>query len=106
MRLIASRQIELALLREGDARAAFSGAEPFADNGRVALRTLAALGQHLFVCLENVPNGAAYLLVQTLAGQWRDLDPMLVQQATGPNPSQASRVPLHPGALEFYRDHG
>ena len=78
VRLIASKQLEVALLREGDAHAVFTGAEPFADNGRVALRTLGALGEHLFVCLEEVPKAAAYMLVEALAERWRDLDAALV----------------------------
>ena len=107
VRLIASKQLEVCLLHEAEAHAAFSGAEPFADNGRVALRTLAALGEHhLFVCLEQVPKAAAYLLVEALSEHWRDLDPALVQRAPGPKPSPALRVPLHPGALEFYQEHG
>ena len=105
VRLVASKQLELALLREADAHAVFTGAEPFADNGRVALRTLAALGEHLFVCLEDVPKAAAYMLVEALAERWRDLDPALLRQPRGPKPLQTVRVPLHPGALEFYRDH-
>lgn len=105
VRLIASKQLEVCLLREADAHAVFSGAEPFSDNGRVALRTLAALGEHLLVCLEQVPKAAAYLLVEALSNHWRDLDPALVQQARGPKPSQALRVPLHPGAVEFYQEH-
>ena len=105
VRLIASKQLELALMLEGDAHAACMGAEPFADNGRVALRTLAALGEHLFVCLEDVPKAAAYMLVEALAERWRELDPALVRQASGPKPPQALRVPLHPGASEFFRDH-
>jgi hypothetical protein len=105
VRLIASKQLEVALLRERDAHAIFTGAEPFADNGRVALRTLGALGEHLFVCLEEVPKAAAYMLVEALAERWRDLDPALVRKASGPKPPHALRVPLHPGALEFYREH-
>lgn len=105
VRLIASKQLELALLRESDAEAVFTGAEPFADNGSVALRTLAAFGEHLFVCLADVPKAGAYMLVEALAERWRDLDPALVRQAGGPKPQPALRVPLHPGADEFYRDH-
>jgi TRAP-type uncharacterized transport system substrate-binding protein len=105
VRLIASKQLEVALMREADAYAAFTGAAPFADNGRVAMRTLGALGEHLFVCLEEVPQNAAYLLVEALAERWRDIDPALVRQASGPRPSLALSVPLHAGALAFYRDH-
>lgn len=63
-------------------------------------------GEHLFVCLEDVPKAAAYMLVEALAERWRDLDPVLLRQHRGPKPLQAVRVPLHPGAFEFYRDHG
>ena len=106
VRLVASRQLEVVVLREVDAYAAFSGAEPFADNGRVALRTLAPLGEHLFACIEGVPNAAAYMLVEALAERWGALDAALVQHASSPKPRQAPRVPLHPGAGEFFRDHG
>ena len=93
------------MLRETEAHAAFTGAEPFADNGRVELRTLAALGEHLFVCLEDVPNAAAYSLLEAVSDRWHDIDASLVQQARGPKPAEPVRVPLHAGALEFYRDH-
>ena len=105
VRLIASKQLELALMLEPDAHAAYTGAEPFADNGRVALRTLAALGDHLFVCLEDVPKGAAYMLVEALTERWREIDPAHVRQTSGPKPPQSLRVPLHPGAAEFFADH-
>src|SRR5215208_397716 len=49
VRLVASKQLEIALLRENQAHAVLTGAEPFSDNGRVELRTLAALGDHLLV---------------------------------------------------------
>jgi TRAP-type uncharacterized transport system substrate-binding protein len=106
VRLIASRQLEVAVLREPDAYAAFVGAEPFADNGRVALRTLAALGEHLLVCTETVPNAAAYMLVEALVTDWQAVDPAMVHRARSPRPAPTLRVPLHPGASEFYRDHG
>lgn len=105
VRLIASKQLEVAVMRESDAYATFSGAAPFADNGRIALRTLAALGEHLFVCLEDVPSSAGYLLVEALTEKWHDIDPALVRKASGPRPSEQVRVPLHAGALDFYRDH-
>jgi TRAP-type uncharacterized transport system substrate-binding protein len=105
VRLIASKQLEVAVLREPDAYAAFAGVEPFADNGRVALRTLATLGEHLLVCSEAVPNPAAYMLVEALAIRWRAIDPALVHRTAGPKPPPTLRVPLHPGASEFYREH-
>jgi len=105
MRLLASKQLDVALLRESDAHAALTGAEPFADNGGVGLRTIGAFGEHLLVCLQDVPEAAAYLLAEALTEHWRDIDPALVPNASSPKPSEAPRVPLHPGAIEFYRGH-
>jgi hypothetical protein len=105
VRLVASRQLEVALLRESDAYAAYSGTAPFADNGGVALRTLAALGEHLFVCIDEIPAAAAYMLVEALAETWHEIDTTLIHGARGPKPSASVRVPLHRGAIEFYREH-
>lgn len=105
VRLLASRQLDLALLREADAIAAFTGAEPFADNGGIGLRTLAQLGEHVFVALDDVPDAAAYMLVEALSEHWRDIDAAFVRNASGPRPLHAPRVPLHPGAVAFYREH-
>jgi TRAP-type uncharacterized transport system substrate-binding protein len=106
VRLLASKQLEVAVMREADAYAAYSGAAPFADNGRVALRTLALLGAHLFVCREEVPKAAGYLLVEALAERWDRIDSAMVAHASSPKPAQPLRLPLHAGALEYYRDHG
>jgi TRAP-type uncharacterized transport system substrate-binding protein len=105
VRLLASRQLDVAVMREPDAFAALAGNAPFADSGGVRLRALAALGEHLFVCREEVPNGSAYMLIEALAAGWDELDPALLQKAPGPRPSGSLAVPLHPGAAEYYRDH-
>jgi TRAP-type uncharacterized transport system substrate-binding protein len=106
VRLLASKQLDVALLRETDAHAALTGAEPFADNGGVGLRTLGVFGEHLFVCLEEVPEASAYMLAEAMTEHWHDIDPALVPNARSPKPTQAPRVPLHPGAIEFYKEHG
>lgn len=106
VRLLASQQLDVALLHERDAYAALSGTEPFADNGGVGLRTLGVFGEHLFVCLAAVPEAAAYLLAEALTAHWRDLDPALRAGASSPKPPATLRVPLHAGAVEFYREHG
>jgi TRAP-type uncharacterized transport system substrate-binding protein len=105
VRLLASRQLDIAVMREPDAHAALAGKAPYADTGGVRLRVLAALGEHLFVCREEVPNGSVYMLVEALADGWGDLDPALVHKAPGPRPATSLAVPLHPGAAEYYRDH-
>jgi TRAP-type uncharacterized transport system substrate-binding protein len=105
VRLIASKQLDLALLRERAAYAAAAGDAPYADSGKPRLRALALLGEFLFVCREDLPVPSAYMLTEALAEHWRDIDPTLVRAAAGPRPSAALAIPLHPGALEYYRDH-
>ncbi len=105
VRLLASKQLDVAVMREPDARAALAGQPPYADSGGVRLRALAALGEHLLVCRDELPNGSAYMLVEALAGGWEDLEPALVRKAPGPRPEGRLAIPLHPGAAEYYRDH-
>jgi TRAP-type uncharacterized transport system substrate-binding protein len=93
------------VMRETEAHAALAGKAPYVDTGGVPLRALAALGEHLFVCREEVPSGSAYMLTEALAEAWGDIDPALVHKAPGPRPGATLAVPLHPGAAEYYRDH-
>ena len=105
VRLLASKQLDVAVMRGPDAHAALAGQAPYADGGGVRLRALAALGEHLFVCREELPNGSAYMLIEALAAGWSELDPALVRKAPGPRPAGKPAIPLHPGAAEYYRDH-
>jgi TRAP-type uncharacterized transport system substrate-binding protein len=105
VRLIATRQLDVALLRERDAYAAAAGAAPYADSGSPRLRALAVLGDYLFVCRDDLPVPSAYMLTEALAERWRDIDPALVRGAPGPRPPGTLALPIHPGALEYYRDH-
>jgi TRAP-type uncharacterized transport system substrate-binding protein len=105
VRLIASKQLDTALMREEDAAAAFRGAGRFADNGAIPLCGLAQFGSHLFVCRDDFPRPNAYQLAETLAKQWQDVDPALPSRARGPKPISSGPVPIHPGALEYYADH-
>jgi TRAP-type uncharacterized transport system substrate-binding protein len=105
VRLVASKQLDVALLRVRDAYAAAAGEAPYADSGAPPLRALAVLGDYLLVCRDDLPAAAAYMLTEALAERWRDVDPALVRAAHGPRPSNTLAIPLHPGALEYYRDH-
>jgi TRAP-type uncharacterized transport system substrate-binding protein len=105
VRLMASKQLDVALLRAPDAYAAAAGEAPYADSGAPRLRALAVLGDYLFVCRDDLSAAAAYMLTEALAERWRDLDPALVRAAPGPRPPSTLALPLHPGALEYYRDH-
>lgn len=105
VRLLASKQLDVAVMRAPDAYAALAGQGSYADTGGVRLRVLAALGEYLFVCREELPSASAYMLVETLAAGWSELQPALVGTADGPRPVGKPAMPLHPGAAEYYRDH-
>ena len=105
VRLVASKQLDVALLRARDAYAAAAGEAPYADSGAPRLRALAVLGDYVFVCRDDLPVPSAYMLTEALAERWRDIDPALVRAASGPRPPNTLAIPLHPGALEYYRDH-
>jgi TRAP-type uncharacterized transport system substrate-binding protein len=105
VRLIASKQLDTALMREDDAAAAFGGTGRFADNGSIPLRALAQFGSHLFLCRYDFPNGNAYQLAETLADQWQGGDPSLPSLARASKPVLSGPIPIHAGALEYYADH-
>jgi TRAP-type uncharacterized transport system substrate-binding protein len=105
IRLLASKQLEVALLHEGDAYAALSGMEPYADNGKVPLRALASFGDYLFICREDLPQQSAHMLTETLANNWKVMGEYLAQKNNSPKPAESSRIPLHPGAMEYYKEH-
>jgi hypothetical protein len=91
LRLLQSKQLDVALVR--------TGTQDF------PLRALAVLGEHMLVCREDLPAASAYMLTEALAAGWSDIDPALAGAALGPRPSGTLSIPVHPGALEYYRDH-
>ena len=105
VRLMASKQLDVALLPQLEARAMLLGEGRYAPSGALALRALAILGEHVIVCRDDLPKASAYLLTEALAEGWNDIDPTLVGSATGPRPAGELAIPLHPGALEYYGDH-
>jgi hypothetical protein len=127
VKLLASGQLDVALLSPVDARQALDGRGRFADNGAVALRALANLGSQLFVCLADFPTARAYELARIVAEHGRGLERTVA--AAGPRgaalrdatPKDAAArdaaaigsaardvgesvtIPWHPGALEYSR---
>lgn len=99
--LLTTGQIEVALMRPTDAVALAAGAPPMAGYRPVALRALAALGEHLVVCRADFPDHHAYLVsaaieenrgeIHDQIAEWRD--PVAIPET----------VPLHAGA-RAYRD--
>jgi alpha-ketoglutarate-dependent taurine dioxygenase len=78
---------------------------PYADSGAPRLRALAMLGDFVFICRDDLPAASAYMLTEALAERWGDIDPALVRAAPSPRPASTLPIPLHPGALEYYRGH-
>ncbi len=103
-RLLASKQLDMALVGEADAHAAVTGTQGFAAGGRIPLRSLAQIGPYLLVCREEFPRANAYRIAETLAEGWPEIfEP--TAEAAGPRPTSSVRVALHPGAGEYYADH-
>jgi hypothetical protein len=71
VKLLASDQLELAILTAGDARDAGAGRGQFAAEGAVALRTLGVLGDYVLVAGAGFPDVKAEPIARTLATQWR-----------------------------------
>jgi TRAP-type uncharacterized transport system substrate-binding protein len=104
LRLLASKQLDMALIDEAAAHAAASGAHGLADGGKIPLRSLAEIGPYLLVCRAEFPRANAYQIAEALAEGWREiLEP--TAEAAGPRPSASVRVALHPGAGEYSVDH-
>ena len=96
MKLLASRQLDTALLRVGDAADASVGRGRFADVGPVTLTAIAVVGTHVLVCRDDVPAARAHVLARTLAEKGAALPvPVAAVAAAAP-------VPLHPGARDYH----
>lgn len=105
VRLIASKQLDTAVMREEHALAALDGAGRFADNGKIPLRALAQFGPYVFVCRDDLPRPPGYQIAETIAEKWQEVDAKLVSASPSPRPVSSLRIPIHPGALEYYADH-
>ena len=75
VKLLASDQLEVAILTADDARDVVAGRGRFAADGALALRTLAVLGSHLLVARADFPDAKAEPIARTLAERWRPPQP-------------------------------
>lgn len=93
--LLATAQLQVAVLEAGAAGALTRGAAPFEGVGAAALRVLYELGGYLLVSIEDFPAHHAYLLCATLAEH--------AEAGLGrlPSAETAGTVPVHPGTLAF-----
>lgn len=88
VKLLASQQLELAILAGPEARDAAEGRGRFAAEGAVALRALTVLGPHLLVCREDFPAERAEAVAGVLTEHWRP------EAGTG---AAAPPIPFHAG---------
>jgi NMT1-like family len=92
VKLLSSRQLDLAILTAPDARDAHDGRGRFAEDGALALRALAVLGAHLLVCRDDFPAATARAIAATLAEHWHGA----AAAATPPIPFHSALPPAFP----------
>ena len=91
VKLLASNQLDLAILTAPEARDAAEGRGRFASEGAVPLRALAVLGSYLFVSREDFPLATAQAVAGVLIEHWRPAAPPASSQ--GPR----ATIPFHAG---------
>lgn len=101
VKLLGSRQLDIALLLADEASQALQGEGRFREEGSLPLRTLAAVGPYLLVCRDDFSTPTAYLIAMTLAAH-RDSLTSAGLERLAPALPRGSPVPFHPGALDFY----
>lgn len=91
VKLLASQQLDVAILSAPEARDAADGRGGFASEGAVPLRALAVLGPHLLVCREDFPADRAEAVAGVLTEHWRP------EAAAAANGAASPPIPFHPG---------
>jgi TRAP-type uncharacterized transport system substrate-binding protein len=94
VKLLASAQLELAILTAVDARDACDGRGRFAGEGALPLRALAVFAPYLLVCREDFPGSKARLIANALAQHWRGGDAVPARTH-----DVAPSIPLHTGIV-------
>ena len=91
LHLLATGQLQLALVRSADARDAMEGRGWFTGQEKLPLRAIAVLGGDVLVVLPGYPHDRAQTIARAVA-ESRVLRPRLSREPAG--------IPFHPGALE------
>lgn len=91
--LLATAQMDVAVLAPETAQAIAKGAGPFADAGPVDLRLLRDLGGHLLVARADFPEEHAFLVVEALD-----------RAAFGRAEPSGDALPLHPGVVLYRKE--
>ncbi len=89
--LLATGQLQVALLGIGEAQAMAAGEPPFEDTGPTELRVLLVLGERVLVAVADLPDHHAWLVTGTLVE---------VGYGIGA-PRIRPQLPLHQGSLAY-----
>lgn len=89
VKLLASQQLDVAILSAAEARDAAEGRGRFASEGALSLRALSVLGAYLLVCREDFPEGRAEAVARVLTEHWRP--------ATAAEGAPQPPIPFHAG---------
>lgn len=95
--LLASDQMQVIILRAGEAAALADGRDPFVTIGAVSLNRLFTMGEHLLLCRPGFPDRHAWLLAEALSRHGG-----AIPGGARADPS-AGPVPVHAGALAHSR---
>jgi hypothetical protein len=94
--LLATGQLDVAVVSRGDASAMLAGSGDFRAVGAVSINLLAELGAHLMVTMDTFRPKHAYLLALSV-DHLRQKLPVVAASA-----SDSSKLPFHPGAAAYY----
>lgn len=97
VKLLASNQLDVAILPASDARDAAEGRGRFAPEGAVPLRALAVLGPYLFVCREDFPPATAEAVAGVLIEHWRRETPAAAD-------ARDASIPFHAGVPPAFQE--
>jgi NMT1-like family len=97
VKLLASNQLDLAILTAQDARDAYEGRGRFAPEGALPLRALAVLGPSLLVCREDFPLATAAAVAGALIEHWPEAPP-------GAGGAPGTTIPFHAGVPPAFQD--
>jgi TRAP-type uncharacterized transport system substrate-binding protein len=101
--LLNSKQHDMALVRDIDAKEGFEGSGRFAEDGPTPLRSIARIGEYVLVTRDDFERSHAYLIAQLIDHKWSELSAFAsANQRRAPEAN--APVPIHPGAAEYYAD--
>jgi NMT1-like family len=100
VKLLASNQLDVAILAAADARDAYEGRGHFRTEGALPLRALAVLGPYLLVCREDFPAPSAQAIASALAEHWRGEGAPPASPDGGPR----AAIPFHADVPEPFQD--